>query len=57
MTKPRRPGIPGTLKALNTEVLSVLSNRALGNPAERAQMAVTLITVKVAAAYRIGEKE
>lgn len=53
----RKPGIPGTLKALNAEVLSVLSNRTLGNPAERAQMAVSLITVKVAAAYRIGEKE
>lgn len=56
MTKLRRPGIPGTLKNLNAEVLSTLKNRALGTPAQRAQTAVALITVKVVAAYRIDGK-
>lgn len=53
MTKPRKPGIPGTLKSLNAEVLSTLKNRALGTPAQRAQTAVALIMVKVVAAYKI----
>lgn len=48
-----RPGIPGTQKALNAEVLAILVSDA---PREsRVDVAVALIKERVLAAYRIQE--
>lgn len=60
MTKPnkapkvRRPGIPGTVTALNERVQDVLTNHVL-SPAERGDVAASLITEKVLLAYRLSE--
>lgn len=48
----RQPGIPGTRKALDAEVQSVLLNQAL-TPEERGHVAAGLITAKVLQAHRI----
>jgi len=50
----RRPGIPGTISALNQLVQGVLSNHAL-TPAERGNVAAALITERVLAAYRVSD--